>query len=85
MNALFSLPPKRVDDVLVVPLPPPEMRLPRSKPLPKPRPPTKWEQYAKEKGIEKKKKTKLVRQRTAKTSLLMPHLLTLIISYLGLG
>jgi len=35
-------------------------RLPRAKPIPKPRPPTKWEQYAKEKGIVKKKKTNLV-------------------------
>merc|ERR1712156_759004 len=30
--------------------------LPREKPVPKPKPMTKWEKYAKEKGIEKKKK-----------------------------
>lgn len=44
--------------MLVVPLPPPEQKLPRAKPLPKPRPPTRWEQYAKEKGIQKKTKGK---------------------------
>lgn len=34
--------------------------LPRAKPLPKARPPTKWEVFAKEKGITKRKKEKLV-------------------------
>ena len=35
-------------------------RLPREKPVPKPRPPTKWEKYAREKGINKRKKDKKV-------------------------
>ncbi len=60
LNSLFSVTPLRVDDVLVAPMPPPEFRLPRAKPVPKPRPPTKWERYAKEKGIQKKKRTKVV-------------------------
>lgn len=38
-------------------LPPPSTRLPRGKPLPTPRPPTRWEAYAKEKGIVKRKRS----------------------------
>lgn len=34
--------------------------LPREKPLPKPKPPTKWERFAKEKGISKTRKDKKV-------------------------
>jgi len=41
----------------VVELPGPATRLPREKPLPKPRPPTKWEAYAKSKGIVKRKRS----------------------------
>ena len=44
----------------VIPLPPPTMKLPREKPLPKPRPLTRWERFAKEKGIVKKKRSKMV-------------------------
>lgn len=35
-------------------LPPPHTALPREKPLPTPKPPTKWEQFAKRKGIKPK-------------------------------
>lgn len=41
-------------------LPAPTTPLPRAKPLPKPRAPTKWEQFAQRKGIVKKKRTKEV-------------------------
>nr|XP_027203995.1 ribosome biogenesis regulatory protein homolog [Dermatophagoides pteronyssinus] len=34
--------------------------LPRAKPIPKPKPPTKWEQFARSKGITKKKKERMV-------------------------
>ncbi len=51
---------KRVDNVVVAQLPPELYLLPRSKPVPKPKTPTKWETYAKEKGIQKKKREKLV-------------------------
>ena len=44
----------------VIPLPPPTTKLPREKPLPKPRPLTRWERFAKEKGIVKKKRSKMV-------------------------
>ena len=41
-------------------LPPPTTRLPREKPLPVSRPQTRWEKFAKEKGIVKKKRSKNV-------------------------
>ncbi|GBG74357.1 hypothetical protein CBR_g18768 [Chara braunii] len=41
-------------------LPAPLTRLPREKPLPKPKPPTKWEKFAKTKGIKNRKRSKLV-------------------------
>jgi len=39
-------------------LPPPVYQLPRAKPLPKPKPPTKWEAFAAAKGIQKKVRDK---------------------------
>jgi len=56
LNAIWSLDTERVEEVLVAKFPPPSTLLPREKPVPKPKPMTKWEKYAKEKGIEKKKK-----------------------------
>lgn len=56
MHAIFSLPIKASDDGLVVSLPEPAFRLPREKQIPRERALTKWEQFAKEKGIQKKKK-----------------------------
>jgi len=56
INAIWSLPTERVEDVIVAKFPPPTTKLPREKPLPKPKEMTKWEKYAKEKGIVKKKK-----------------------------
>eukprot|EP00088_Acartia_fossae_P058888 TRINITY_DN693_c0_g1_i4.p1 TRINITY_DN693_c0_g1~~TRINITY_DN693_c0_g1_i4.p1 ORF type:complete len:375 (-),score=143.58 TRINITY_DN693_c0_g1_i4:144-1268(-) len=61
INSMWCLPTHRVEEVVVAELPPPSTRLPREKPLPTPKPMTKWEQYAKEKGIvNKKKKDRLV-------------------------
>lgn len=37
----------------------PTTLLPRAKPVPKPKPLTKWQEFAKSKGITKKKKDKL--------------------------
>ncbi len=42
----------------VAELPAPTTQLPRAKPLPKPREPTKWEQFAQRKGIIKHKRSK---------------------------
>lgn len=60
INELFTLPAETVDDVICVKLPPGKTILPREKPLPKARPMTKWQEYAKTKGIQKRKKTRMV-------------------------
>ncbi|CAO1943526.1 unnamed protein product [Urochloa humidicola] len=57
-DALFALSPSEGRDGPIVHLPPPTTRLPREKHLPKPKPPTKWELFAKAKGITKRKKNK---------------------------
>ncbi|KAL1816062.1 hypothetical protein DCAR_0520430 [Daucus carota subsp. sativus] len=59
-DSLFSLTSTEDRDGPIVKLPPPTTRLPREKPLPKPRPPTKWEEFAKKKGIKNYKKDKQV-------------------------
>lgn len=43
-------------DGVLLSLPPSHTLLPREKPLPTPKPPTKWEQFAKRKGIKPKTK-----------------------------
>ena len=58
-DSLFTLPSTEDVDGPLVKLPPPLTKLPRQKPLPKPKPPTKWEQFAKKKGIQKRKKDKI--------------------------
>ncbi|XP_031595035.1 ribosome biogenesis regulatory protein homolog [Oreochromis aureus] len=66
INEIWKQPTERVEEAIVAKLPEPTTRLPREKLPPKPRPPTKWEQFAKLKGIKKKKKTNLVWDETAK-------------------
>jgi regulator of ribosome biosynthesis len=56
LSALFSLPTKPSPDGPLGILPLPKTLLPRSKPLPKPKPPTKWEKFAARKGIQHKKR-----------------------------
>uniref|UniRef100_A0A1B6K3G3 Ribosome biogenesis regulatory protein n=1 Tax=Homalodisca liturata TaxID=320908 RepID=A0A1B6K3G3_9HEMI len=58
-NKLWELPTETVEDAVVVRLPTPRYVLPREKPVPKPKPLTKWQKFAKEKGIKKTKKAKL--------------------------
>ncbi|XP_013373646.1 PREDICTED: ribosome biogenesis regulatory protein homolog isoform X3 [Chinchilla lanigera] len=60
VNQLWQLPTERVEEAVVARLPEPTTRLPREKPLPKPRPLTRWQQFARLKGIRPKKKTSLV-------------------------
>ena len=60
INTLFSLPTVVSPDGPLAQLPPPVYRLPRAKPLPKPKPPTKWDLFARAKGIQKKRKEKRV-------------------------
>ncbi|KAK6945086.1 Ribosomal biogenesis regulatory protein [Dillenia turbinata] len=57
---LFNLPSTEDRDGPIVTLPKPTTRLPREKRLPEPKPLTKWEAFAKAKGIRKRKKDKLV-------------------------
>lgn len=59
-DSLFSLPCTEDRDGPIVKLPPPTTKLPREKHLPRPKPPTKWEEFAKMKGIKKRKKNKRV-------------------------
>ncbi|XP_038878495.1 ribosome biogenesis regulatory protein homolog [Benincasa hispida] len=66
-NDLFNLPSTEDRDGPLVKLPPPTTRLPREKPLPKPKPPTKWELFAQKKGIKKRKKDKRVYDEQAGT------------------
>ncbi|EFA09302.2 ribosome biogenesis regulatory protein homolog [Tribolium castaneum] len=58
-NQIWELPTERIDEAIVAKLPKQKFCLPRFKPVPRPRPLTKWEQFAKAKGIVKKKKSKL--------------------------
>uniref|UniRef100_A0A8C2NLM2 Hydroxyacid-oxoacid transhydrogenase, mitochondrial n=1 Tax=Capra hircus TaxID=9925 RepID=A0A8C2NLM2_CAPHI len=60
INQLWQLPTERVEEALVARLPEPSTRLPREKPVPRPRPLTRWQQFARLKGIRPKKKTNLV-------------------------
>ncbi|KAF8689833.1 hypothetical protein HU200_041464 [Digitaria exilis] len=57
-DALFALPPTEDREGPIVHLQAPTIRLPREKHLPRPKPPTKWELFAKAKGITKRKKNK---------------------------
>lgn len=59
-DALFNLPSTQDPDGPLVKLPAPTTRLPREKPLPKPRPLTKWEMFAQNKGVQKRNKEKMV-------------------------
>ncbi|XP_076242729.1 ribosome biogenesis regulatory protein homolog [Calliopsis andreniformis] len=58
INKIWELPTQRVEEAIMAKLPKPEFVLPRARQLPKPKPLTKWQQFAKEKGIKPKKKTK---------------------------
>ncbi|PCH40897.1 RRS1-domain-containing protein [Wolfiporia cocos MD-104 SS10] len=60
VGALFSLPTTSSEEGPIAQLPPPTTQLPRAKPLPKPKPPTKWELFAKAKGIQHRKRDKKV-------------------------
>lgn len=56
---LFELPCEVAPVGRIAALPAPSTVLPREKPLPKPRPPTKWEIFAQRKGIQKRKRSNL--------------------------
>lgn len=58
INKLFELPMRNEDGYMYVDLPEPRYNLPREKPLPTPKPLTKWQKFAIEKGIKKTPKPK---------------------------
>ncbi|XP_072756779.1 ribosome biogenesis regulatory protein homolog [Anoplolepis gracilipes] len=58
INKIWELPIERVDEAIIAVLPKPQFVLPRSRIIPKPKPLTKWQQFAKQKGIQTKKKGK---------------------------
>ena len=60
INQLWRLQTKRVEEAVVARLQEPATRLPREKPLHRPRPLTSWQQFLRLKGILPKKKTNLV-------------------------
>jgi len=60
VNKLWQLPTKRIEDVIVAVLPKPTTILPREKEIPKNKAPTKWQQYATMKGIQNRKKGRMV-------------------------
>ncbi|VDN24052.1 unnamed protein product [Gongylonema pulchrum] len=59
-NKIWELERIRVDEAICAKLPVPILRLPREKPLPEKRQLTKWEEYAQQKGIRKKKRSRNV-------------------------
>ncbi len=60
LTALYALPFESTPLGRMAQLPTPATVLPRAKPLPKPRAPTKWEVFAQRKGIQKRKRSKEV-------------------------
>ncbi|KAF9586625.1 Rhodanese- sulfurtransferase [Lunasporangiospora selenospora] len=60
LNEIFQLPTVSDDNGIMAMLPTPTTQLPREKPLPKPKPETRWEKFAKAKGIVKRKKERMV-------------------------
>ncbi|KAL3090216.1 hypothetical protein niasHS_006668 [Heterodera schachtii] len=58
-NQIWKLPRKIVQDATCSQLPEYTYGLPREKPIPKPKEPTKWEKFARAKGITKKKDRKV--------------------------
>ncbi len=59
VNHIFNLPTESDQDGTFALLPKPTTLIPREKPVPKPKPMTRWEKFAKAKGIQKTKKTRV--------------------------
>ncbi|CAF1178903.1 unnamed protein product [Rotaria sordida] len=66
VNALWQVPIERHDNTIVAKLPESKTIVPREKPVPKPKPLTKWQKFAQSKGIVKQKKSKFVWDETKK-------------------
>jgi len=63
---VFNLPASQSEAGPVASLHSPSTAIPREKPPPKEKPPTRWEKYAKDKGIKKRKRDRLMWDATAK-------------------
>ncbi|KAM7266782.1 hypothetical protein ACFE04_008948 [Oxalis oulophora] len=64
IDGLFNLPSTEALEGPLVRLPAPTTKLPREKHLPRPKPPTKWEVFAKTRGIKNRKKDKVLWDQT---------------------
>lgn len=60
LNEIWELPTERVEETIVAKLPAAKYRLPRARKIPEPKPMTKWQKFAQEKGIKKQKRDKKV-------------------------
>ena len=60
INEIWTLETQKVDQSIIAKLPAPKTVLPRSKRVPRPKMPTKWEAFAKKKGIQKKPRDKKI-------------------------
>jgi len=60
VSTLFSLPTLSSPEGPLAQLPAPTTQLPRAKPLPKPKPPTKWERFARAKGVHSQRRDRKV-------------------------
>jgi regulator of ribosome biosynthesis len=59
VHELWQLPTDLVDGFPIAKMPAPSYRLPREKPVPVPKPPTKWETFAAAKGIQNRKRSRM--------------------------
>eukprot|EP01029_Cantina_marsupialis_P001700 TRINITY_DN11507_c0_g1_i1.p1 TRINITY_DN11507_c0_g1~~TRINITY_DN11507_c0_g1_i1.p1 ORF type:complete len:265 (+),score=66.71 TRINITY_DN11507_c0_g1_i1:35-796(+) len=59
-NNIFKLPIKKTELGPQAILPKPTTKIPREKPCPKPKEPTRWEKFASERGIKKRKRERMV-------------------------
>ncbi|KAL3317433.1 Rhodanese- sulfurtransferase [Cichlidogyrus casuarinus] len=64
---LWKLPTKVIDNVTISELPTPSFQLPREKPCPMGKQITKWEQFARMKGIQKRKRSRMVWDEASQT------------------
>lgn len=60
VKRMFELPFEKTDEGPIVRLPRRTTRLPRTKPVPEAKPLTRWEKFAREKGIKKEKRARMV-------------------------